>query len=171
MGKPNFQRLSYHTVSHTASKSPGRKAFAALTPRKASWYPGGLRCAPVKEGALKDDLVEVSDLHYGMELGCSANKLQLRPKGFAGARTAESGLSAMSPEFAERMLSGEPMELTSHPSYLATRTLSAEHWAVKRNDRTANVNADPGSIPRVHAENLCEQRKSRELLKQTEELF
>ena len=131
-----------------------------------------------KEGALKDDLVEVSDLHYGMELGCSANKLQLRPKGFAGARAAESGLSAMSPEFAERMLSGEPMELTSHPSYLATRTLSAEHWAVKRNDRTlfeelleANVNAAPGSIPRVRAENLCEQRKSRELLKQTEELF
>ena len=68
--------------------------------------------------------------------------------------------------------------MAAHPNYLSTKTLYAEEWALKEVDRdlfeellTYNVNADPNAIPDAAPENICEQRKSKKLLAEADELF
>ena len=68
--------------------------------------------------------------------------------------------------------------IAASPEYLGTRTLYAEEWAIKEADRalfeqllTYNLNADANVDPAITPENLCEQKKSKRLLDDANDLF
>ena len=68
--------------------------------------------------------------------------------------------------------------IAAAPQYLDTRTLYAEEYAIKEADQalfeqllTYNLNADPNVDPAITPENICAQKKSKQLMEDINEFF
>ena len=68
--------------------------------------------------------------------------------------------------------------IEAQPDYWGTRTLMAEEWAVKEDNRALYeqlinyvLEGDPEVIPYIKPENLCEQRKAQKLKDQIDDYF
>ncbi len=78
----------------------------------------------------------------------------------------------------EKSLEHFEASLAVWPNYFGTHTYIAEEWAVKQANRPVFdeqldfvLNSDPNIIPEITPENLCEQRKARNLMAQADDLF
>ncbi|MGB5810398.1 MAG: TRAP transporter TatT component family protein [Polyangiales bacterium] len=68
--------------------------------------------------------------------------------------------------------------IEAHPNYLGTHTYVASEWAVKEVDRPLFdqqldfvLASDPNVIPAISPENVCEQRKAKDLMAEADDLF
>ncbi len=68
--------------------------------------------------------------------------------------------------------------IEGQPNYFGTRTLMAEEWAVKEDNRPLYeellnyvLNGDPTVIPEITPENTCEQRKAKKMMAEIDDTF
>jgi tetratricopeptide (TPR) repeat protein len=68
--------------------------------------------------------------------------------------------------------------IEAYPNYYGTRTLMAEEWAVKEDNRPLFeellnyvLKGDPNAIPELVPESVCEQRKAKKLMAEIDDIF
>ena len=70
------------------------------------------------------------------------------------------------------------ISMEAHPDYWGTRTLMAEEWAIKEDNKELFLElvdyvlqGDPNVIPYIKPENMCEQRKAKKLKDNMDDYF